>query len=390
MFTRKLNVNTSNSFFLFGARGVGKTTLLHELHPSNKCILIDLLDEEVFSQYLHQPQKLLRQIESFKKNKRYCIIIDEIQRLPKLLNIVHKSIEDSKRADLKVQFILTGSSARKLKRGSANLLAGRAFVYNLYPLSHYELLNDFCIEEALEYGMLPQVWNYTKKTDKRNYLESYARTYLKEEVWNEQLIRKIEPFAIFLEIASQMNGKIINFTKISDDIGADVKTVQSYFQILEDTLLGYIVPSYHKSIRKRQIKNPKFYLFDTGVKRSLDKTLSVKLLPQTYAFGEAFEHFVFLEMIKSNAYKNKNYTFYYLKTHDGAEVDFVIDRPGKPPILLEIKSSTNVEPRLLRHLFELKKSFPQSPAYCLSLDKTPQAYKGIKLRHWQTGLKEII
>ncbi|MFQ5628705.1 MAG: ATP-binding protein, partial [bacterium] len=204
----------------------------------------------------------------------------------------HRILDERKRKNAApIQFIMTGSSARKLKRGAANLLAGRAFVYHLFPLTAQELKGDFELRTALEFGSLPEVWNLKEKDLAIRYLEAFSRTYLKEEVWNEQIIRKLEPFSYFLEVAAQMNGKVLNFSKIARDIGVDTKTVQSYFQILEDTLLGFLVPPFHRSVRKRQLTNPKFYFFDAGVKRALERTLTVSLLPQTYAFGGGLRAF---------------------------------------------------------------------------------------------------
>lgn len=284
---------------------------------------------------------------------------------------------------------MTGSSARKLKRGAANLLAGRAFVYHLFPLTADELQGVFDLQTALEYGSLPEVWNLKEKNLIIRYLEAYSRTYLKEEVWNEQIIRKLEPFSYFLEVAAQMNGRVLNFSKIGRDIGVDTKTVQSYFQILEDTLLGFVLPPFHRSLRKRQLTSPKFYFFDTGVKRALDRTLTVPLLPQTYGFGEAFEHFVFLEMQRHNEYKKRDYRFSYLQTHDGAEVDFVVERPGKPIALVEIKSATQIQPSMVKHLESFCREFQACEPYLLSLDSTPQKIGPVRALYWKQGLRAL-
>ena len=165
--------------------------------------------------------------------------------------------------------------------------------------------------------------------------------------------------------------------------------MQAYFQILEDTLLGFTVRPFHASFRKRQLTNPKFYFFDTGVKRALDRTLAVPLLPQTYGFGEAFEHFVFLEMQRRNEYKKLDYRFTYLKTHDGAEVDFVVSRPGKPVALVEIKSSSRVDSSMARHLEMFAKDFSGCEAFLLSLDRTPQKMGSVRALFWQEGLQAL-
>lgn len=386
MFQRLLRPSATQSFFLFGARGTGKTTLLHALFEGHRSLFIDLLDLEQETRFLKDPELLGRIVDELAPD---CtrIILDEIQKAPRLLDVVHRKLEERKRQGKPLQFVMTGSSARKLKRGASNLLAGRAFVHHLFPLSRLELKSAFRLQTALEYGALPEVWNLNDGTLKTRYLEAYSRTYLKEEVWNEQVIRKLEPFSNFLEVAAQMNGEILNYAKIARDIGADTKTVQSYFQILEDTLLGYSVPAYHRSIRKRQLTNPKFYFFDCGVKRALDRTLSVPLLPQTPAFGKGFEHFIFLEIARLSEYLDKNFRFFYLKTHDGAEVDFIIERPGRPIALLEIKSTRRVDPKEAKHLRTFVRELGNAQAYLFSLDPTPQRIGPIQALPWEKGLE---
>jgi len=169
----------------------------------------------------------------------------------------------------------------------------------------------------------------------------------------------------------------------------DTKTIQSYFQILEDTLVGFLLPPFHRSFRKRQLTAPKFYFFDLGVKRALERTLAVPLLPQTYAFGEAFEHFVFLEMCRRNEYQKRDYRFFYLQTHDGAEIDFVIERPGKPLALVEVKSTSRVEPSMAKHLERFSREMKRCEAYVFSLDPARQKLGSVHALPWEQGLKAI-
>lgn len=389
MFKRLLQPSSTQSFFLFGARGTGKTTLLHTLFEDRRSLFIDLLDLEQETRFLRDPELLGRMVDELPPD---CtrIILDEIQKVPRLLDVIHRTLEERKRKGKPLQFVMTGSSARKLKRGASNLLAGRAFVHHLFPLTALELESTFHLQTALEYGALPEVWNLNENTLKARYLEAYSRTYLKEEVWNEQIIRRLEPFSNFLEVAAQMNGEILNYAKIARDIGVDTKTVQSYFQILEDTLLGYSVPAYHRSLRKRQLTNPKFYFFDRGVKRALDRTLSVPLLPHTSDFGHAFEHFVFLEIMRLNEYLDKHFRFFYLKTHDGAEIDFVIERPGRPVALVEIKSTKRVDPTGAKHLKTFVRELSNAQAYLFSLDPTPQRIESIQALPWEKGMKALL
>jgi predicted AAA+ superfamily ATPase len=222
------------------------------------CLYIDLLDLATEDLFRTHPEELRQQILA----KKDCdwVVIDEVQKLPRLLDTVHQLIEE-KRA----KFILSGSSARKLKRGSANLLAWRAFVYHLHPLTSVEYGATFSLQEVLEWGALPKLLEFQNASDKIEFLRAYALTYLKEEIQVEQLVRNLDPFRQFLEIAAQSNGQIVNYSKIARDVGVDTTTVQNYFSILEDTLIGFHLPAYHRSIRKRQRESPKFYLFDPGV-----------------------------------------------------------------------------------------------------------------------------
>ena len=282
MFHRILIPSKSSSYFLFGARGTGKTTLLQTLFKPDEALFINLLDPEEEDLFIKQPDQLHHRLATVKEEIQW-IVLDEIQRAPRLLDIVHELTQTSR-----FRFVMTGSSGRKLKRGASNLLAGRAFVYNLHPLVMTEIGDRFSLQDTLEWGTLPRIFQFENNDDRSRFLRSYALTYLKEEIVSEQIIRKLDPFRQFLEVAAQSNGKIVNFTKIADDVGVDTKTVISYFSILEETLIGYLLHPFHQSIRKSQRTNPKFYFFDLGIKRALDRTLGLGLQEGTYAYGEAF------------------------------------------------------------------------------------------------------
>ncbi|MBU4484108.1 ATP-binding protein [bacterium] len=383
MFNRIIKPIKSNSYFLFGPRGTGKTTFLRKYHRDDKTIWIDLLDPNLEDEYTRHPETLTYQITAAADNIEW-IVIDEIQKVPKLLNLVHHHIEDKK-----IKFALTGSSAKKLKKDSANLLAGRAFMNYLFPLTHIEMGDKFDLVDALQFGTLPKIFQLETQEEKSAFLKAYSLTYLKEEIWAEHIIRQIDPFRRFLEIAAQSNGQIINFTNIARDVGADTKTVQSYFEILEDTLVGTILEPFHCSIRKRQRKNPKFYYFDTGVKRALELTLTQKLLPHTYAFGRAFEHFIIVEAVRLNTYFQKDFRFSYVTTKDGAEIDLIIERPGMSLALVEIKSSQRVDERDTHTLENFFKELSNAEAYCLSLDPERKKIGPVWCLPWQDGLKEI-
>jgi len=370
-----------HSFFLFGPRGTGKSTLLKSALTGD-VMTLDLLDPAQEDLYARSPQTL-KENWSALKTKPSWILIDEVQKVPRLLNVVHKMIEENG-----VLFALTGSSPRKLKRGAANLLAGRAFVYSLFPLTSVELGDGFQLNEALTWGTLPKILHLTSNEDKKEFLRAYALVYLKEEVVAEQLVRNLAPFRHFLEVAAQCNGQVINFTKIAMDVGADVKTVQAYFRILEDTLLGLRLPAFHLSVRKRQRTHPKFYFFDPGVKRALEHALDQELYPKTYAYGFAFEHFVVVELYRLAEYRRCDWSFSYFQTTDGGEIDLVIDRPGKTRLLIEIKSSDRVTERDVAVLNRFQKVIPHSEAFCLSLDPTPKKIEATLCLPWQQVLQK--
>jgi predicted AAA+ superfamily ATPase len=317
------------------------------------------------------------------------VVIDEIQKVPSLLDVVHAAIEQHRPGGQRVRFAMTGSSARKLKRGAVNLLAGRAFVRHLFPLTSRELGSAFELPACLRFGTLPAVFSFPTEADRASYLRSYARTYLREEVWAEHVIRRLDPFRRFLEVAAQANGEILNCSNIARDIGVDHKTVASYFEILEDTHLGFMLEPWHASVRKRQRQSPKFWWFDPGVCRALAGTLTVDLVPRTGGYGRAFEHFVILEIVRASDYAQNDYRFSYLRTKDDAEIDLIVDRPGRPPALVEIKSTDRVEPRHVRDLSRFLPDFPGADAYCFSRDPLRKRIDGVLALPWQEGLTEL-
>ena len=383
MFYRLIKVPIKQSFFLFGARGTGKSTLVKSTFPKAQTLYIDLLRNREEQRLAMDPDDLERQINGLDATIKY-IIIDEIQKVPKLLDIVHRLIESTDKV-----FVLTGSSARKLKKGAANLLAGRAFERRLFPLTTHELGDTFNLMSALQWGTLPKIFQYVEDEDKDDFLFSYGSSYLKEEVWGEQLVRKLDPFRRFLSVAAQSNGKILNYSNIPRDTGVDYKTVQAYYQILEDTLLGYILEPYLRSVRKRINKSPKFYFFDTGVTRSLAGLLAVPPTPSTSYFGEVFEQWVILEFLRQEAYHRKGYQFYYYQTLDGIEVDLVIERPGKPLAVVEIKSTDHIRPDKLKKFKKARPHFENCEMFCLSRDEKKQVWQDISIIPWQNGLSII-
>jgi predicted AAA+ superfamily ATPase len=384
MFDRSVNILKSNSFFLFGARGVGKTKLVESLFQPAERMYIDLLDPIEFETFSLNPAELAARLKRLKPEIRW-VIIDEVQRVPELLNVVHQKIEQSS-----ILFGLTGSSARKLKRGVANLLAGRAYTYHLFPLTVPELGAQFDLQATLEWGSLPRVLNIHSPEERKVYLQTYAHTYIREEVQAEQLVRRVEPFRKFLAIVAQSSGTIISYSNIARDVGTSDVTVRAYFEILEDTLLGFLLEPYHTSIRRRQRSNPKFYLFDTGVQRALSRSLDVPLQPQTYAFGRAFEHLVVCELFRRCSYARNDFSLSYLRTKDDAEIDLIVERPGMPTALVEIKSTERVVESDVASLCRFIPDFPNSVAYCFSLDPNSKMIQKVSCLHWLDGLNELL
>ncbi len=374
MFQRSISLPNENSFFLFGARGTGKTTLLRVLFPD--ALTIDLLDNRTEEELMMAPHHLEAMIAGSSASH---IIIDEIQKIPKLLDEVHRLIEKSEN---KNRFILTGSSAKKLKSGGANLLAGRAFLRNLFPLTQRELGDAFVLEDALRWGSLPRIFSLESQDSKRDYLDSYAQLYLKEEVWAEQLIRNLPPFRRFLEVAAVNFGKILNASNIAADVGVDPKTVQSYYSILEETLLGFHLDAYRSSVRKRLRQAPKFYFFDNGVSRALARMQSVLPKEGTSYYADLFEQFVINEIFSTNDYEKRDYRFSYLQSASGVEIDLVIERPGKPLALVEIKSTTQVRNDHLSGLENFADSFPDAELFILSRDHNPKRFGRIDALPW--------
>ena len=383
MIHRSLRPSRRNSFFLFGPRGTGKTTFLKHFFEGEKPLWINLLNPAAEARYASHPESLGQEIAAKPREIRW-VVIDEVQKAPRLLDAVHDLIESAG-----VNFALTGSSPRKLKAGAANLLAGRAFVTHLFPLTHVEMGERFDLLQTLRWGSLPRPTLLDDPRDKAAFLRAYALTYLKEEIWAEHIIRRLDPFRKFLEIAAQGNGDIVNFSRTARDVGSDTKTVQSYYTILEDTLVGVLLEPFHRSLRKRQRANPKFYLFDLGVKRALDGTLTEELTERSYAFGRAFEHLVIVEAHRLNSYYAKDYRFSYLRTKDDAEIDLIVERPGRPLALVEIKSTDRVEEEDVRTLRLFLKDAPEAEAFCLSRDPRPKKIGPVLALSWQEGLGKI-
>lgn len=380
MFQRLTNLSLSNSFFVFGARGTGKSTLIQSRY-GDRAHTINLLETDWVRRYQKRPDQLRADLKGLVKMPDW-VVIDEIQKVPELLDVAHDLIEKEK-----MKFILTGSSARKLRRYSANLLAGRAFISYLYPLTASELGSSFQLEQVLNWGSLPRVFSLSD-SDRSEFLRAYTQTYLREEILQEQLVRNGVAFQDFLEIAAQENGQALNYNKIAREIGVDIKTVQNFFSILEDTLVGFRLPSFHRSVRKSQLKHPKFYLFDLGVKRAMQRALEQKILPSTQAYGRAFEHFLISEAFRLNEYYRQDFKFSHFQTTQGAEVDLVLSR-ARTVIAVEIKSTARTDEIEVRRFARNSEALSPDAKYFVSQDPVCSQMYGVECLPWEQFLARI-
>ena len=358
------------SFFLFGPRSTGKSTLVKE-QLLNSAGIIDLLDSRLFLRLSSAPHEIEEIIDALEAS---LVVVDEIQRIPELLNEVHRLIENRK-----IRFLLTGSSARKLKRGNANLLAGRVWEARLYPLTWKEI-PEFNLERYLLYGGLPSVYlgEYPEEE-----LDAYVNTYLKEEIMAEGLIRNLPPFARFLKTISLANGEIVNFTKLGNDCQVAASTVREYISLLEDTLVGFLLPAWIKSKKRKAVKSGKFYFFDPGVTHALSGTQTLDRNSDLY--GKSFEQFIGMEIRAYLGYKRLKSSLSYWRSTHGHEVDFLIG----DKIAIEVKSSQHVTSADFKGLKVLSEEEIFSDFYLVSQDPVETKKNNIYTIHWKNFLEKL-
>lgn len=373
MYSRLIKPPKEKSFFLFGPRGTGKTTWVKSTFPA--AIYLDLLEAELFNDLLAGPGRL----ENFiPKDFSDWVIIDEIQRIPDLLNEVHRLIEK-----YKYKFILTGSSPRKLKRKGPDLLAGRALTYSLHPLTAVELAGDFDLKHSLTYGQLPCAYT---ESDPKRYLESYVKTYLEQEIRQEGLTRNLGAFTRFLEAASFSQGSVLNISSVARDCAIERKIVENYFAILEDLLIARRIPVFTKRAKRRLIAHPKFYFFDVGVYRTL-RPMGPFDMPEE-AEGAAFETLLFQELNATNDYMGSEYKIFYWKTSNNTEVDFVL-YGAKGLKAFEIKRTGKVRNAMLKGLCAFLKDYPSAKAYFIYGGERRMREKDIEIFPIKEALKEL-
>lgn len=363
MYKRLFDVKSKldEGMFLFGARQTGKSTLLKERFKGE--IYYDLLDPDLRKFFKRNPNALKDAL--WEKPAGTLAIIDEIQKVPELLDIVHTLMVEKG-----LHFILSGSSARKLKRSGANTLGGRAIPETLYPLVWPEV-TDFQLDRAVQNGMIPRHYMVPDATKR---LKAYVEVYLNEEIREEGEVRELDAFERFMEVAAISDGEMLNYTNIASDCGVSTKTVQSYFQILYDTLIGYEIPAYRKVVKRKILQAPKFYYFDVGLANYLMGRHSLKRGTDDY--GHAFEHLIMQEIIAYRGYNDKKDTISYWRTYDRKEVDVVI---GDAKVAIEIKSSEQVKTKYKAGLRAFKEEHPDCRLMLVSLEPVTRKTEDIEM-----------
>jgi predicted AAA+ superfamily ATPase len=373
MYIRKqiFSGSDNESLFLWGARQTGKSTLLKSIFPDS--LWFDLLQSDVFERLQRHPAQLREVVLA--DTRKTPVIIDEIQRIPDLLNEVHWLIENNRS-----RFILTGSSPRKILRSGANLLGGRALRYELFPLISQEI-PDFDLLRAINNGLLPK---HYLSTNPRKLISSYIGSYLKDEILAEAKIRNIVSFSRFLETAAFSNGEIVNYTNIASDCGVSANTVREYFQILEDTLIGRFLTSFQKRPKRKVILSPKFYFFDVGIANFLLKRGLIE--KGSEAFGKVFEHFIYHEIYAHSSYTDLNYPIAYWRTASKLEIDFVL---GDHQVAIEVKATENANTRHLSGLKNFNQEYAVKSLILITNDPLPRKIDNIQILPWNVFLQML-
>ncbi len=368
------NLLKKKSFFLFGPRSTGKSSLLKRQLPEAR--RIDLLDSSFLLRLSQSPQDLQAIAESAGPiGPQDLVVIDEVQKVPELLNEVHRLIEDRG-----WRFLLTGSSARKLKATGVNLLAGRAWIAKLFPLTSCELGDTFNLEKALLYGSLPQVYISGYPTEE---LAAYVTTYINEEVKQEGLVRKIPSFLTFLKLAALTNGQMLNFAKLASDTGVAATTIREYYRILEDTLIGTMLEAWQDSTKRKAITTSKFYFFDCGVVHRIQDIRALERHSDLY--GRAFEHWLFCELSAYLSYTRSLDTLRYWRSTTQFEVDFLVGTTAA----IEVKAANKIQKSDLKSLLALREEGVFKYFYLVSHDPVEALKDGIYCLHWRTFLERL-
>ena len=373
----ELKLPKKQSAFLWGARKTGKTTYLTEKFP--KSIRYDFLKTDLFLEISKNPALLReRLLAKNKKELKEPVILDEVQKVPQVLDEVHWLIENKN-----LRFILCGSSARKLKRGHANLLGGRAWRYELFPFTSVEI-GKINLLRVLNQGLIPLHYLQNEKNSRKS-LEAYVQDYLREEVFAEGLTRDIPAFLRFFDAFGYSHGGLTNYANIARDCGVDSKTVKEYYQILVDTLLAVRIEPFKKRQSRQVItKASKYYMFDVGVSGYLTKRYLAE--EKGAEFGKAFEHFILMEIVAYRSYSSKNFDINFWRTKTGLEVDFILDN-GKA--IVEVKGSGNVNTKDLRGLYAFCQSNSPKKTVLVCNEKEKRISGKIEILPWRIFLEEL-
>jgi len=380
MVTRTIKLPSNKSFFLFGPRQTGKTTLVNSIFK-NKVYKINLLLSDQFFKYSKDPSLLRREVAEKAKSIKH-VFIDEIQRIPELLNEVQYLIDSTS-----LRFIMSGSSARKLKRGYANLLGGRAVQRFLFPFLWQEVSNKARLMHFLRFGSLPPVFLAETESDKLDLLRAYVDIYLREEIQAEGIVRKIGAFSRFLDMAASQFGEIVNYSTVARECQQAVMTVKTYYEILVDTHIGFRLEPWRKSVRKRLSGHPKFYLFDNGVTNIINRYDHAICDPNL--LGRLFEQFIVIETIKWIKTSQKMIDLYYWRTNTGAEVDLLMERSGKLIGAYEIKWSKTVTTAQLTGLKSFQEDNKNVPCYVVCNTDEPYRLGKVLVMNWSRFLQEL-
>ncbi len=341
------------------------------------------MQHEQYIRYSKDPGLFRRQAQDKMLSKQVrAIFVDEIQRVPEMLNEIQVLM-----AHATCQFILTGSSARKLKRGGGNLLAGRAVQRFLFPFIYEEIAESFDLEKILRFGSLPAIHGKSEEGT-MDILTAYTQTYLREEIQMEGLVRSLGGFSRFLDIAAAQCGELIDFTGLARQAALTARTVQSYYGILEDTLVGFTLAPWRKSVRKRLTGHPKFYLFDTGVTNSINRRLAAP--PDPRLRGRLFEQWLILETHRLASYRRSEARLFYWRTNSGAEVDLLIEKHGVIRAAVEIKASRNVGGGDLSGLRAFHDDQPKVPLYVVAEVEEPYQIDKVRVLPWKMYLTDIL
>jgi len=372
----ELNLPKGKSCFLWGPRQTGKTTYLKRRFPES--VYYDFLKRDLHIEFLKEPNRLRGEIAALPEGRLESpIILDEIQKIPELLDEIHWIIEN-----IGAGFILSGSSARKLRRGHVNLLGGRAWRFNLFPLTSEELGGDFDLLRALNNGLIPVHYG---EDDPGRSLKAYVLDYLKEEIFDEGLTRNLAAFSRFLDIAGYSNASLVNYTNIARECGVDAKTVREYFQILQDTLVGTLVEPFQKRAGRAIIrKTPKFYFFDTGVANQISKTIIQE--PKGELFGRSLEHLTHMELAAYASYSEKDFDITFWRTKYGQEVDFVL---GDGEVAIEVKGKKRISNSDLKHLKLFDELHAPKKSFLVSLEERERRCGNSTVLNWRIFLKKL-